>query len=120
MVRTLTGSTGFAVLRACENFDQALVYIAATSDDAIDRLGHLADGGAYPAVRPEVVSNTPLIVAPELIRKTFGEVANALLAIVGANQDQTRVLAALRDTLLPRLISGQLRISDALAETEGG
>ena len=119
-VQGLTGSTGFAVLRACENFDQALVYIAATSDDAIDRLGHLADGGAYPAVRPEVVSNTPLIVAPELIRKTFGEVANALLAIVGANQDQTRVLAALRDTLLPRLISDQLRISDALAETEGG
>jgi type I restriction enzyme S subunit len=118
-VQGLTGSTGFAVLRACENFDQALVYIAATSDDAIDRLGHLADGGAYPAVRPEVVSNTPLIVAPELIRKTFGEVANALFAIVGANQDQTRVLAALRDTLLPRLISGQFCIPGTLTEMEG-
>ena len=118
-VQGLTGSTGFAVLRGCENFDQALVYIAATSDDAIDRLGHLADGGAYPAVRPEVVSNTPLIVAPELIRKTFGEVANALFAIVGANQDQTRVLAALRDTLLPRLISGQFCIPGTLTEMEG-
>jgi type I restriction enzyme, S subunit len=117
-VQGLTGSTGFAVLRTREIFDQGLVYIAATSDAAMDRLGHLADGGAYPAVRPEVVSNTPLVVAPELIRKAFGEVANTLFAIVGANQDQARSLADLRDTLLPRLISGQIQISDVQTEAE--
>jgi type I restriction enzyme S subunit len=106
----LTGSTGFAVLRAREKFDQALVYIAATSDEAIDRLTHLADGGAYPAVRPEVVASAPLVVAHRVIREAFGEVANTIFETVGANQERMRLLASLRDTLLPRLISGQLNI----------
>lgn len=109
----LTGSTGFAVLRAREAFDQAFLYIAATSDAAIDRLAHLADGGAYPAVRPEVVSSGPLVIAPESIRKSFGEVANTVYFNIGINQKRIRLLALIRDTLLPRLISGQLQMEEA-------
>ena len=52
----LTGSTGFAVLRPKTPSDaEARLGGAATSQDNIDRLAHLADGGAYPAVRPEAV-----------------------------------------------------------------
>jgi type I restriction enzyme S subunit len=116
-VTGLTGSTGFAVLRSREVVDQALVYIAATNDEAIDRLSHLADGGAYPAVRPEVVGTTPLVIAPEAIRNSFGEIANPLFASIGANQDRMKQLASLRDTLLPRLISGQISLSEFTAET---
>lgn len=114
----LTGSTGFAVLRAHHHSDQALIYIAATRDEAIERLAHLADGGAYPAVRPEVVAGTPVVIAPDSVRQAFGEVANHLLAGVGSNQEQSRYLADLRDTLLPRLISGQLRLPEAQAHLE--
>ena len=109
----LTASTGFAVLRPRHEVDQALVYIAATRDEAIDRLAHLADGGAYPAVRPEVVGLTPLVIAPQDVRTAFGGVANALFASIGRNQERARLLATLRDTLLPRLISGQLRLPEA-------
>ena len=111
-VTGLTGSTGFAVLRSREVVDQALVYVAATNDEAIDRLSHLADGGAYPAVRPEVVGTTPLVIAPKAIRNSFGEIANPLFASIGANQDCMKQLASLRDTLLPRLISGQLQLPE--------
>jgi type I restriction enzyme S subunit len=111
-VTGLTGSTGFAVLRSREVVDQALVYIAATNDEAIDRLSHLADGGAYPAVRPEVVGTTTLVIAPKAIRNSFGEIANPLFASIGANQDCMKQLASLRDTLLPRLISGQLQLPE--------
>ena len=44
----LTGSTGFAVLRPTDPITREIVWCAATSHDAIDRLAHLADGGAYP------------------------------------------------------------------------
>jgi len=115
-VTGLTGSTGFAVLRSREVVDQALVYIVATNDDAIDRLSHLADGGAYPAVRPEVVGTTPLVIAPEEIRNSFGDIANPLFACIGANQDRMKQLASLRDTLLPRLISGQLQLPETSAQ----
>jgi type I restriction enzyme S subunit len=110
-VTGLTGSTGFAVLRARKVIDQALVFIAATNGEAIDRLSHLADGGAYPAVRPEVVGSTPLVVAPEEIRNSFGDIANTLFASIGANQERMTQLASLRDTLLPRLISGQIDLN---------
>ena len=114
-VTGLTGSTGFAVLRAREVADQAMVYVAATNNEAIDRLSHLADGGAYPAVRPEVVGTTPLVVAPEEIRNSFGEIANPLFASIGLNQERMRQLGSLRDTLLPRLTSGQHRLPDTQA-----
>lgn len=47
----LTGSTGFAQLRPKQPRDAAFVYLAATARANIDTLAHLADGGAYPAIR---------------------------------------------------------------------
>jgi len=43
----------------------------------------------------------------------FSEVAESLAKRNQTNIDQMRTLATLRDTLLPRLISGQLRLPDA-------
>ena len=57
----LTGSTGFAVLRSKEPMFREIVYLASTSKKNIDRLAHLADGGAYPAVRPELVLETEFV-----------------------------------------------------------
>ena len=42
----------------------------------------------------------------------FSEVAESLVERCQTNIDQMRTLASLRDTLLPRLISGQLRLSE--------
>jgi type I restriction enzyme S subunit len=56
----LTGSTGFAVLRPKEPHYREFVYCTATAAENIERLSRLADGAAYPAVRPEVVAATEL------------------------------------------------------------
>jgi type I restriction enzyme S subunit len=62
---------------------------------------------------------TELVACPPGdVLKAFSETVQPL--ITRAHLSQIQELASLRDTLLPRLISGQLRISDALAETEGG
>src|SRR6202034_3209241 len=63
-INGLTGSTGFAVLRPKSAECREVVYLAATSRENIDRLSHLADGGAYPAVRPETVAGTELLIPP--------------------------------------------------------
>ena len=67
----LTGSTGFAVLRPQTPSDTELIWCAATSQDNIDRLTHLADGGAYPAVRPEAIAATKLPLADFDTRAAF-------------------------------------------------
>jgi len=109
----LTGSTGFAALRPQRTEYAELVYLAATAADNVDTLAHLADGAAYPAVRPEVVAATPIVCATEGVSRQFSRAAGPLLAKVARNERESRTLAALRDALLPKLISGELRVQDA-------
>jgi type I restriction enzyme S subunit len=108
----LTGSTGFAVLRPSTDQHAEFVYLAATAADNIDALAHLADGGAYPAVRSEVVAATPIVRPTVEVFDRFSRATEHLLAKIGHNERESRTLAALRDTLLPKLISGELRVKD--------
>jgi len=109
----LTGSTGFAVLRPRKPEYQAFTYLAATATESIEALAHLADGGAYPAVRPEVVASTTTMRPSDSVIAEFSKIANPLLEKMAQNETESRTLAALRDTLLPKLISGELRITSS-------
>jgi type I restriction enzyme S subunit len=109
----LTGSTGFAVLRPLRIDYAEFVYFAATAAENIEVLSHLADGGAYPAVRPEVVAATQVIRHSLDLLVKFSRVTRPLLAKMAENEREAHTLAAIRDALLPRLISGELRVTDA-------
>lgn len=111
----LTGSTGFAVLRPRSVENSEFVFIAATQDSSIEYLAHVADGGAYPAVRPEVVLNLKTVLPSEFVMSAFHDVVFPVFARVGENKNLIHTLATVRDTLLHRLISGQLRLPDAEA-----
>jgi len=108
----LTGSTGFAVLRPRAAHYAEVVYLAATAPDNIDRLAHLADGAAYPAVRPEVVAATPVVCPGDEVLARFSQAAGPALAKIAQNERASRTLAALRDALLPKLIRGEIRVKD--------
>ena len=109
----LTGSTGFAVLRPRTQQFREFIYLAATAADNISALAHLADGGAYPAVRPEVVIATRAVRPKDELIAEFSRVASPLLSKVAQNDRESRTLTTLRDTLLPRLISGELQLKNA-------
>jgi type I restriction enzyme S subunit len=55
----------------------------------------------------------PLCLPPDSLLDAFERQVLPLLKLVLANNQQSRTLAILRDTLLPKLISGELRINDA-------
>jgi type I restriction enzyme S subunit len=52
------------------------------------------------------------------VTKSFRKAVDPLVRRVRLNEMKTETLAALRDTLLPRLISGQLRLPEAVALIE--
>lgn len=106
----LTGSTGFAVLSPKQPHYASFIYLAATRDEAIQRLANLADGAAYPAVRSNVVAETPCAIAPDEVIAEFSVVTKPMLERIEQNNQQATTLANLRDALLPRLLSGQLRV----------
>ncbi|MDE2200806.1 MAG: restriction endonuclease subunit S [Rhodospirillales bacterium] len=111
----LTGSTGFAALRPKAPTYREYLYLAATSPSNIDRLSHLADGGAYPAVRPEVVSATQIVLSGSAPIEAFHQTTAPLIDRMEANRQENMTLAATRDLLLPKLMSGELRVRDAEA-----
>lgn len=109
---TLIVSTGFAVLTP-KHGAWAFLYSLATRPEISRRLGRLADGGAYPAIRPEAISNISVALPPtaELIER-FERFVCPLYEKCWRNRRQSQTLGELRDALLPKLISGELRIPD--------
>lgn len=107
----LTGSTGFAVLRPKEPYWLEFVYLVAISDANIERLAHLADGGAYPAVRPELVAQEDVVIPTLSVAQAFNQHVQPPFAKILINRECDKSLAKLRDTLLPKLISGELSIN---------
>ena len=57
----------------------------------------------------------PALVPPVSVINSYLNVAGPVFERLAENEQQTQTLATLRDTLLPRLISGQLRLPDAEA-----
>lgn len=109
----LTGSTGFAVLRPKEEYDALFVWCAATSKANIERLACLADGGAYPAVSAQAVVETAVVRADSAERRKFSRLTAPLVARRHAASDEFEAISALRDNLSPKLVSGEIRITDA-------
>ena len=101
-------STGFAVLTPSK-VPWSFLHVALTLPEVSDHLGQMADGGAYPAVRPEVIGaiQVSLPKNPKVL-EAFHRTCAPLIEQAEANRTQSRTLATLRDTLLPKLLSGEL------------
>jgi len=117
-IDNLTASTGFAVLRPIKKSNAEFIFLASTQDASIEHLAHIADGGAYPAVRPNAVSGIQVFLPPDEILLQFHKITEPILLTVSENQNRAKLLADLRDAVVPRLISGQLRLPDAEQQIE--
>jgi type I restriction enzyme S subunit len=70
-------------------------------------------GSAVPTLNRNHVHNLPVVVPGEKLLTYFGGFAGPLFNLSHNNEAESRTLAALRDTLLPKLMSGELRLRDA-------
>lgn len=57
----------------------------------------------------------PILIPSDCILKSFGEIVQPLMDRIEANRSESWTLAATRDLLLPKLMSGEIRIRDAEA-----
>ncbi len=68
-------------------------------------------------VQNDVLGRYPVVVPSDAVAIAFGEVVGGVQQKIAANHQQAQTLATLRDTLLPRLISGQLRLPETEVAT---
>lgn len=64
------------------------------------------------AVNSKIIKGMPFVVPTDNELKEFHDLAAPMFANIKANQIETDNLVALRDTLLPKLMSGELDVSD--------
>ena len=110
------GSTEYIVLRPWEPIPSVFAYLLARSNEfrtfAVRQMTGSSGRQRVPAqslVQYELVA--PAVDSP--VFTALGEAVNPLFERVRSAMQQCRTLAALRDTLLPKLISGELRVPDA-------
>ncbi|EQD44448.1 type I restriction-modification system restriction subunit, partial [mine drainage metagenome] len=72
-----------------------------------------ANGSTFLEISKGTFKDLPIAVPPKKVVSAFDRAIAPLRALVVNNARQSRTLAAIRDTLLPKLISGEIRIKDA-------
>jgi type I restriction enzyme S subunit len=108
-------STGFTVLDARET-SFAYLYQWVTTDAFVGYLVGNAQGAAYPAVTSATFERAVVLLPPSDLVARYTAFAEPILRLADQLRKSNANLAAARDLLLPRLVSGSLSV--ALAELE--
>ena len=72
-----------------------------------------ASGTTFAEISKRNFRPIPALVPSQEVMTAFNTIVEPVYTKIRLNLEESRALAALRDTLLPRLISGELRVPDA-------
>ncbi len=97
-----------------EAIDESTAYLYCILNRKITEsyIVNTAQGSAQPNISAKDILAMPLITAPQSIRELFNDKVNDSFQKIIQMRKQNIILEHLRDTLLPKLISGELSLSD--------
>lgn len=75
-------------------------------------LDGMDSGSAIPSTSRTDFYNLPVVFPPQEIMNSFDAFVAPLFSKIYANETESRTLASLRDTLLPKLMRGEVRVSE--------
>ena len=95
--------------------DLGYLYCAARSPAFKEFAEAQSHGSAQANVSGASLMAFPAVIAPPPLMECFNGVMADILEVILTNHEQARTLSTVRDTLLPRLISGQLHVGEVPA-----
>ncbi|MCO8250752.1 restriction endonuclease subunit S [Comamonas thiooxydans] len=111
------GSTEFLVLRPKAPLPEYFAYLLCRHPAFRDyAIRSMSGTSGRQRIQNDVLGRYLLAVGPSEVALAFGDIVAPVQKAIAANHQVTQTLSTLRDTLLPRLISGQLRLPEAQAE----
>lgn len=114
------GSTEYIVFAPKSPLPPQFGYLLARSDALRSHaIQNMTGTSGRQRVPSECFSTFWLAVPPPEIARRFDEITAPLMTKIKANYNESRTLANLRDTLLPKLLSGELRLNDAEQLVQG-
>ncbi|VAY89452.1 Restriction endonuclease S subunit [mine drainage metagenome] len=106
-------STDILVIRCADMAYREFMYFTLFQDDIIQFVSDASGGTRMPRTNWETLANYDCAIPPETVSTAFGEITTPMIEIMMQCVSENDALAKLRDLLLPRLISGKLRVEDA-------
>ena len=105
-------STKLMVLRA-KGISPRRLYQFLTMPDTLKELQVEAESrsGTFPQIRFDNIQQLEMIVASEQVEKEYSERLNTIYSMIDTNNSENKRLSALRDTLLPKLMNGEIDVS---------
>jgi len=110
-IDNLVVSTGFCVI-TCEKIDSHFIYVLLSTSDMTEYLHSIAEGSTstYPSLKPSDIESLEFQLPPNYKLADFSYYCEDAWNKINNNQIQIHTLEKLRDTLLPKLMSGEIRV----------
>ena len=102
-------STGFAGIKALHNF-QYFLYLFINLNKFHQIKNTLVQGAVQEAITNENIKQIKLIIPSQKIILEFNKRVDVLIEKIYKNEKENQKLASLRDLLLPKLMSGEIRV----------
>lgn len=83
------------------------------SNQYLDYVDSVSGGTVQKNMNAQLITAAQMVIAPDEIADEFARMVRPWRARIAANLLEARSLAALRDALLPQLLSGELRLCEA-------
>jgi len=113
----LVVSTGFVVLTP-KAVTPCYLYAWVTTDLFVEYLSYNADGSAYPAIRPDRFAYSDILLPSIQLLKQFEQQVRPIRDRIAHNERESINLATIRDLLLPKLLSGEIRVKREILAKE--
>jgi type I restriction enzyme S subunit len=86
--------------------------------EVIDSLVHAAHGSVFDTITTDTFKSAPVILPPSNLFQHFEKEVTPIFMKILSNLQQSQSLTAMRDALLPKLLSGEIRVVMQDAENE--
>jgi type I restriction enzyme S subunit len=113
-------STKFMIIRNNEKINNRLLYRILTRQDSIDEFQMIAESrsGTFPQITFDVIGHFPIVLPNLEIQNKFQSIVDPFEKQQSNNLMEIKSLTKLRDTLLPKLISGEVRLKEFREEID--
>jgi type I restriction enzyme S subunit len=108
------GSTEYIVLRSMPPLSYEYAYFLARNEDFRQHaITNMTGSSGRQRVPAAALADYSITIPSVSIIKEFAKYAESIMKKIKQQDEESRTLATIRDTLLPKLISGELRVPDA-------
>lgn len=106
-------STDILVIRCADSAYREFMYLSLFQDEVIQYVSDASGGTRMPRTNWETLAGYACVIPSRPVALAFGEIVAPMIETMMQCVSENAALTKIRDLLLPRLISGKLRVADA-------